>query len=41
MEIKEVVFESLEGCDEAFEEMTVGACCSTQGGPVCSCGSVC
>lgn len=29
MEIEEVVFESLEGCNEAFEKLTMAACCST------------
>lgn len=38
MEIREVVFESLEGCDEAFEKMTQGSCCGTQGGGMCGCG---
>lgn len=38
MEIEEVVLESLEGCNEAFEKLTMAACCSTQGGPMCGCG---
>ena len=38
IEIEEVVFESLEGCNEAFEKMTMAACCSTEGGPMCGCG---
>lgn len=38
MEIKEIVFESLEGCNEAFDEMTICACCGTQGGRMCGCG---
>lgn len=38
IEIEEVVFESLEGCNEAFEKMTMAACCSTQGGMMCDCG---
>jgi hypothetical protein len=38
MEIEEIVFESLEGCDEAFEKMTTMTCCGTQGGSICGCG---
>jgi hypothetical protein len=38
MEIEEVVFESLEGCSEAFEEMTAMSCCGSQGGGKCGCG---
>ena len=38
MEIEEVVFDSLEGCNEMFEEMTTMACCGTQGGSMCGCG---
>lgn len=38
MEIEEVVFESLEGCNAAFEKMTIGSCCGTQGGMMCGCG---
>lgn len=38
MEIEEIVFESLEGCNEAFDEMTLCACCGTQGGRMCGCG---
>jgi hypothetical protein len=38
MEIKEVEFESLEGCNEAFEEMAACVCCGTQGGRMCGCG---
>lgn len=38
MEIEEVVFESLEGCNETFEEMTTMTCCGTQGGDQCGCG---
>lgn len=38
MQIEEIIFESLEGCNEAFEILTSGACCGTQGGPMCGCG---
>jgi hypothetical protein len=38
MEIKEIDFETLEGCDEAFEALTACACCGTQGGMMCNCG---
>ncbi|MFA7618882.1 MAG: hypothetical protein WC012_07525 [Thiohalomonadaceae bacterium] len=38
MEIKEIEFESLEGCNEAFDIMTKCACCGTQGGRMCGCG---
>ena len=38
MEIEEVEFESLEGCNEAFKKMTMGGCCGTQGGMMCGCG---
>ena len=38
MEIEEVVFESLEGCNKAFEKMTLAACCGPQGGSACNCG---
>jgi hypothetical protein len=38
MEIKEIEFEVLEDCKEAFEELTACACCGTQGGKMCGCG---
>jgi len=40
MEIKEISFETLEGCNEAFEAMTAMACCGTQGGMMCKCGAM-
>lgn len=38
MEIQEIVFETLEGCNEAFQEMTTTTCCGSQGGDICGCG---
>lgn len=38
MQIEEIVFESLEGCNEAFEELTACVCCGNQGGNMCGCG---
>lgn len=38
MEIKEILFETLEDCDEAFEALAACACCGNQGGMMCGCG---
>lgn len=38
VQIEEVVFEPLEGCNEMFKEMTAMVCCGTQGGHMCRCG---
>lgn len=38
MEIKEIEFDALEDCAEAFDKMTRCACCGTQGGMMCGCG---
>lgn len=38
MQIEEIVFEALEDCNEACEELTACVCCGTQGGNMCGCG---
>jgi len=38
MEIKEIEFDVLEDCKEAFEAMTACVCCGTKGGMMCICG---
>lgn len=40
MQIEEIVFETLEGCNEAFKELTICECCGTQGGMKCGCGPI-
>jgi hypothetical protein len=38
LDIQKVEFDSLEGLNQAFEDMMSGTCCGSQGGHKCGCG---